>query len=82
MVQLNRAVAVSFADGPLAGLMLLDQLKLDQDLGQYHFYHATRADLLRLLGMRDQATAEYQRCAGAMPERGRAKFLTKRIESL
>jgi RNA polymerase sigma-70 factor, ECF subfamily len=82
VVQLNRAVAVSFADGPLAGLMLLDQLKLDQDLGQYHLYHAARADLLRRLGLRDEAAAEYQRALALCKNEAEQQFLTDRIASL
>ena len=82
VVQLNRAVAVSFANGPLAGLMLLDQLKLDQDLGQYHLYHATRADLLRRLGLRDEAMAEYHHALELCQNEAEQQFLNKRIEAL
>ena len=82
VVQLNRVVAVSFADGPLAGLMLLDQLKLDADLGQYHLYHATRADLLRRLGLRDEATTEYQQALTLCQNEAERQFLNKRIEAL
>ncbi len=82
VVQLNRAVAVSFADGPLAGLMLLDQLKLDAELGQYHLYHAARADLLRRLGLRDEAAAEYQRALELCQNEAEREFLNKRLVSL
>jgi RNA polymerase sigma-70 factor (ECF subfamily) len=82
VVQLNRAVAVSFADGPLVGLMLLDQLKLEEDLGSYHLYHAARADLLRRLGMRDEAVSEYQQALALCENTAERDFLSKRIESL
>jgi RNA polymerase sigma-70 factor (ECF subfamily) len=82
VVQLNRAVAVSFADGPLVGLMLLDQLKLEEDLGSYHLYHAARADLLRRLGMRDEAVSEYQQALALCENTAEREFLSKRIESL
>jgi RNA polymerase sigma-70 factor (ECF subfamily) len=82
VVQLNRAVAVSFADGPLAGLMLLDQLKLDEDLGHYHLYHAARADLLRRLGMRDEAVSEYQHALALCENTAEREYLSQRTESL
>ena len=82
VVQLNRAVAVSFADGPLAGLMLLDQLKLDQDLGHYHLYHAARADLLRRLGLRDEAALEYEHALALCNNEAERQFLARRIKAL
>ncbi len=50
IVDLNRAIALAFSQGPDAGLALLDTLNLDAQLGEYHLLHATRADLLRRLG--------------------------------
>jgi len=50
IVDLNRAIAVAFSEGPNAGLALLDTLNLGAQLGEYHLLHATRADLLRSLG--------------------------------
>ncbi|MBA4247273.1 MAG: hypothetical protein C0444_03140 [Microbacterium sp.] len=47
IVDLNRAIAVAFSEGPDAGLALIDTLHLDAHLGEYHMLHATRADLLR-----------------------------------
>ena len=82
VVQLNRAVAVSFADGPLAGLMLLDQLKLDQDLGEYHPYHATRADFLRRLGLRDEAVSEYTQAVSLCQNETERTFLQHRLHEL
>ncbi|WP_439565370.1 hypothetical protein [Microcella sp.] len=49
IVDLNRAIAVAFSEGPDACLAILDTLTLDAQLGEYHLLHATRADLLRLL---------------------------------
>ena len=48
VVELNRAVAVAMADGPAAGLPLVDALA--GELDGYHLFHAARADLLRRLG--------------------------------
>jgi RNA polymerase sigma-70 factor (ECF subfamily) len=50
IVSLNRAVAVAMADGPRAGLALIDALAATDDLANYHLLHAARADLLRRLG--------------------------------
>ena len=50
IVELNRAVAVGMADGAEAGLRLLDDPALAEPLGEYHYFHAARAELLRRSG--------------------------------
>jgi RNA polymerase sigma-70 factor (ECF subfamily) len=78
VVALNRAVAVALAEGPEAGLALLDSLDLDG----FHLWHAARADLLRRLGRVDEARAAYQEAlarAGSEPER---RFLEKRLREI
>jgi RNA polymerase sigma-70 factor (ECF subfamily) len=60
VVALNRAVVVAEIDGPAAGLAAIEDL----DLGAYHLFHATRADLLRRLGRTAEASAAY---AEALP---------------
>jgi RNA polymerase sigma-70 factor (ECF subfamily) len=80
VVALNRAVAVAMADGPEAGLALLDGL--DRDLADYQYLHATRADLLRRLGRVEEARAAYERAlamTNAEPER---RFLERRLAEL
>jgi RNA polymerase sigma-70 factor (ECF subfamily) len=75
VVEMNRAIAVAEAEGPEAGLALVDRL----DLEGYQYFHSTRADLLRRLGRADEARAEYERAlelAHAEPER---RFLQRRI---
>lgn len=59
MVRLNRAVAVAEADGPAAGLALLDGLVLPG-----HRLPAARAELLARLGRRDEAGAAYDEAIG------------------
>ena len=60
VVELNRAVAVGMADGPDAGLALVDALGRSRGLAGYHLLPATRADLLRRAGRRDEAAAAYR----------------------
>jgi RNA polymerase sigma-70 factor (ECF subfamily) len=66
VVSLNHAVAVAMADGPEAGLTLIDALAADAALDDYSLLHAARADLLRRLGRHEAAAAEYRR-ALALP---------------
>jgi RNA polymerase sigma-70 factor (ECF subfamily) len=63
VVELNRAVAVAMADGPAAGLELVNVLAARGELDGYYLLHATRADLLRRLGRRDEAGLAYARAA-------------------
>jgi RNA polymerase sigma factor (sigma-70 family) len=63
VVELNRAVAVSMAFGPQAGLELVDKLISEPSLKSYHLLPAVRADLLKKLGRLDEARAEFARAA-------------------
>lgn len=63
VVELNRAVAVSMAFGPLAALPLVDELAQDAALRDYHLVPAVRADLLSKLGRMDEARAELEKAA-------------------
>ena len=63
VVELNRAVAVSRAYGPAAGLELADQLTDVPALRGYHLLPSVRGDLLEQLGRRDEARAEFLRAA-------------------
>src|ERR1700738_4638561 len=60
VVSLNRAVAVAMADGPVAGLALIDGLAADGELDGYHLLHAARADLLRRVGSTTEAAKNYE----------------------
>lgn len=64
VVELNRAVAVSMAEGPEAGLALVDALAGDPALAAYHLLPSVRGDLLARLGRADEARAEFVRAAG------------------
>jgi RNA polymerase sigma factor (sigma-70 family) len=64
VTELNRAVAVSFASGPAAGLAIVDRLMSDASLSSYHLLPSVRGDLLAKLGRLDEARAEFERAAG------------------
>ena len=64
VVAINRAVAVSFADAPEAGLAILDELGSDTRLERYQPLHAARADLLRRTGDAAGADAAYAKAIG------------------
>ena len=79
VVALNHAIAVGMADGPLAGLALLDELTASGRLDGYHLLPAARADLLRRLGRHAEAAHSYAAArdlAATEPERA---YLTRRI---
>ena len=63
VVELNRAVAVSMAFGPAAGLELVDALSTDRSLENYHLLPSVRGDLLKKLGRFDEARTEFERAA-------------------
>jgi RNA polymerase sigma factor (sigma-70 family) len=63
VVELNRAVALSMAFGPAAGLELVDALVSEPSLERYHLLPSVRGDLLAKLGRLDEARAEFERAA-------------------
>jgi len=63
VIELNRAVAVSMADGPAAGLMLVDAIRNDPALADYHLLFGVRGDMLSRLGRQAEAAAEFRRAA-------------------
>jgi RNA polymerase sigma-70 factor, ECF subfamily len=79
VVELNRAVAVGMADGPAAGLALVDELAASGQLAGYHLLPATRADLLRRLGRRDEAAAAYRAALALVSTDSERRYLTRRL---
>jgi RNA polymerase sigma factor (sigma-70 family) len=78
IVELNRAVAVAMADGPEAGLAIVDRLQGEPALAHYHLLPAVRGDFLAKLGRMDEARAELERAAGlARNERERELLLER-----
>ncbi|MFC8504815.1 RNA polymerase sigma factor [Streptomyces sp. NPDC057411] len=63
VVELNRAVAVSMAEGPEAGLALVDALAAEPALDRYHLLPSVRGELLARLGRDAEARAEFERAA-------------------
>ena len=63
VIELNRAVAVSFAEGPAAGLAIVDRLADEPQLKSYHLLPSVRGDLLAKLGRHDEARREFARAA-------------------
>lgn len=82
VVNLNYAVALGMAQGPLVGLMTMENLKLDAALADYHLYYAARAELLRRAGQVDGAHHAYQRALELAQTRAERAFLSRQIESL
>jgi predicted RNA polymerase sigma factor len=63
VVELNRAVAVSMAAGPAAGLAIVEGLAGEPSLKNYHLLPSVRGDLLRKLGRTEEAKREFERAA-------------------
>jgi RNA polymerase sigma factor (sigma-70 family) len=63
VVELNRAVALAMAEGPAAGLAIVDALGAEPSLKSYHLLPAVRGDLLAKLGRVEEARAEFERAA-------------------
>ena len=80
VVTLNRAVAIAMADGPAAGLALVDAIAGGGALDDYHLLHATRADLLRQVGRRADAAAAYVRALELATNDPERRFLAARLE--
>jgi RNA polymerase sigma-70 factor (ECF subfamily) len=79
VVELNRAVAVALADGPDAGLAIVDALSDSGALEDYHLLHAARADLLRRLGRREESAAAYRRALSLVSNAVERRYLERRL---
>jgi len=80
IVELNRAVAVGMASGPQAGLELVDSLKSDPVLKDYHLLPSVRGDLLKKLGRLGEARAEFQRAAALTRNARERNLLLQRAQ--
>jgi len=82
IVSLNRAVAVAMAEGPKAGLTLIDALAAAGALDGYHLLHAARADLLRRLGATSAAAQSYTRALELVTHESERRFLERRLREV
>lgn len=80
VVALNRAVAIAMSVGPARGLAEIDALEARLD--GYHLFHSARADLLRRLGRRDEAVAQYRRALDLCQNAAERRFLERRLAGL
>lgn len=81
VIELNRAVAVGMADGPAAGLELVDRLTSDPGLKGYHLLPSVRGDLLKKLGRLDEARAEFEKAASITRNARERALLVERARS-
>jgi predicted RNA polymerase sigma factor len=82
IIELNRAVAVSMAFGPEAGLELADALQTEKSLKTYHLLPAVRGDLLLKLGRFDEARSELHRAASLTRNERERTLLLEKAEDL
>jgi RNA polymerase sigma-70 factor, ECF subfamily len=78
VVELNRAVAIAQAGAPADALSLIDELELDR----YHYFHSTRAELLRRLDRDDEARAAYERALELVDAEAERRLLERRLAEL
>jgi RNA polymerase sigma factor (sigma-70 family) len=82
VIELNRAVAISMAEGPAAGLAIVDQLVSEPSLKSYHLLPSVRGDLLKKLGRRDEARAEFEKAAELTENARERELLLARAEAM
>jgi RNA polymerase sigma factor (sigma-70 family) len=79
VVELNRAVAIGMAFGPQAALDLVEPLRSEPALSEYHLLSVVRGDLLDKLGRKDEARREFQRAAALTHNSGERAALLERV---
>jgi len=78
VVELNGAIAVAEADGPVAGLEIVDRLALED----FRYLHATRGELLRRLGRTQEARDAYRRALALVHDDAERRLLERRLAEL
>ena len=86
IVALNRAIAISHADGPAVGLAAIDRIvradDLDGDLTAYPYFHSSRAELLHRLGRDDEARVAFARAIEHSTNDAQRTHLGHRLDAL
>lgn len=82
VVEANRAVAVAMAEGPAAGLVILDTIAVDPTLDRWSPFHLARADLLRRLDRLEEAAAAYRLALQLEPPPAERAFIARRLREL
>jgi RNA polymerase sigma factor (sigma-70 family) len=80
IIELNRAVAVSMASGPQAGLDIVNQLTNEPSLKNYHLLPSVRGDLLTKLNRHNEARLEFERAATLTRNARERDLLLKRAQ--
>ncbi len=82
VIALNRAVALSYAESPQAGLNAMKDLNACKEMERYQPYHAARADLLRRAGQTPQAAEAYRQALVHTTNNAETRFLERKIQEL
>jgi predicted RNA polymerase sigma factor len=82
VIELNRAMAVSMAFGPAAGLSLVEALTSEPSLRKYHLLPSVRGDLLSKLGRLEEARKEFERAASLTRNERERELLLNRAAAL
>jgi predicted RNA polymerase sigma factor len=80
VVELNRAVAVSMARGPEAGLTIVDGIVASGSLAQYHLLPSVRGDFLLKLGRSEEAAFEFEHAASMTQNAREREMMLRRAE--
>jgi len=82
VVAANHAVAVAMADGPVAGLVILDRLTEDGRLDRWPQLHIARAELLHRLGRGSEAVVAYRAALTAGLPKAEREFIGRRMAEI
>ena len=82
VIELNRAVAIAMADGPAAGLAIVDAIKARGELSEYYLLWSAEADLLRRLGRHAAAADAYRRALELVTSDPERRFLERRLAEM
>ena len=82
VIELNRAVAVAMAEGPAAGLVIVDEILARGELTDYYLAHSARGDLCRRLGKTAEARTAFERALALTQQAPEQRFLRRRLREL